>query len=138
MIRNVYTRLIVILVIMALALWIDLNDYLTIYNPFTDQILMDRKVTTQLGLDLRGGLQVLLEADLPEDGFRAMRKAVAAGGGDASGIFDGGAVLGHAAGADGARLVVSLVHALRHGGGSRGTAVAGDPLGGTVAVTAEA
>ena len=67
MIRNVYTRLIVIFVIMALALWVDLNDYLTIYNPFTDQIIMDRNVTTQLGLDLRGGLQVLLEADLPED-----------------------------------------------------------------------
>lgn len=67
MIRNVYTRLIVILVILALALWIDLNNQITIYNPFTDAVILDQNVTTRLGLDLRGGLQVLLEADLPED-----------------------------------------------------------------------
>jgi len=65
--RNVYTRLLVILVILALALWIDLNDTLTIANPFNDTRILDRSVTTRLGLDLRGGLQVLLEADLPED-----------------------------------------------------------------------
>ena len=67
MIRNIYTRLIVILVILALALWIDLNDTLIITNPFNDTRILDRSVTTRLGLDLRGGLQVLLEADLPED-----------------------------------------------------------------------
>ncbi len=67
MIRNVYTRLIVILVILALALWIDLNDNLIIYNPFNDTQIFEQNVTTRLGLDLRGGLQVLLEADLPED-----------------------------------------------------------------------
>ena len=67
MIRNVYTRLTVILVILALSLWIDLNDNLIIYNPFNDTRLLDKNVATSLGLDLRGGLQVLLEADLPED-----------------------------------------------------------------------
>jgi len=67
MIRNVYTRLAIILVILALALWIDLNDSLTITNPFNDQLILDRNVATRLGLDLRGGLQVLLEADLPEN-----------------------------------------------------------------------
>lgn len=67
MIRNVYTRLIVILAILALALWIDLNDKLIIYNPFNDTRIFEQDVTTRLGLDLRGGLQVLLEADLPED-----------------------------------------------------------------------
>jgi preprotein translocase subunit SecD len=67
MIRNVYTRLAVILVILALALWIDLNDSLIIYNPFNDTRLLDKSVTTNLGLDLRGGLQVLLEADVPAD-----------------------------------------------------------------------
>jgi len=67
MIRNVYTRLIFILVILALALWIDLSDQITIYNPINDTPLIDRDVKPQLGLDLRGGLQVLLEADLPED-----------------------------------------------------------------------
>ena len=67
MIRNVYTRLLVILVILGLALWIDLNDNLIIYNPFNDTRILDKNVTTSLGLDLRGGLQVLLEADLPQD-----------------------------------------------------------------------
>ena len=67
MIRNVYTRLIIILVILGLGLWIDLNDTLVIYNPFNDTRILDRDVTTRLGLDLRGGLQVLLEADLPEN-----------------------------------------------------------------------
>ena len=67
MIRNVYTRLVIILVILGLALWVDLNDNLTIYNPFNDTPILDRNVITRLGLDLRGGLQVLLEADLPAD-----------------------------------------------------------------------
>ena len=65
MIRNVYTRLAIILIIMALALWIDLNDNLTITNPFTDKPILDKNVATRLGLDLQGGLQVLLEADIP-------------------------------------------------------------------------
>jgi preprotein translocase subunit SecD len=67
MIRNVYARLIIILVILGLAIWIDLNDSIIIYNPFNDTRLVDRDVTPRLGLDLQGGLQVLLEADLPED-----------------------------------------------------------------------
>lgn len=67
MIRNVYTRLIVILVILAVALWVDLNDNLIIYNPFNDTRILEHNVSTRLGLDLRGGLQVLLEADVPAD-----------------------------------------------------------------------
>ena len=67
MIRNVYTRLAFILVILALALWIDLNDSLTIYNPIDDTLLVNRDVTPRLGLDLQGGLQVLLEADVPQE-----------------------------------------------------------------------
>ena len=67
MIRNVYTRLIVILAILAVALWVDLSDSLIIYNPFTNSRLFEHNVSTRLGLDLRGGLQVLLEADLPAD-----------------------------------------------------------------------
>jgi preprotein translocase subunit SecD len=66
MIRNVYTRLVIILVIVALALWIDLNETITITNPFTDNPIFSQNVATRLGLDLRGGLQVLLEADVPE------------------------------------------------------------------------
>jgi preprotein translocase subunit SecD len=67
MFRNVYTRLIIILIILALALWTDLNDTLVAYNPFNNTLLFEQDVSTRLGLDLRGGLQVLLEADLPED-----------------------------------------------------------------------
>ena len=67
MIRNIYARLIIILAILGLALWIDLNDSLVIDNPFNDTRILDHNVTTRLGLDLRGGLQVLLEADLPAD-----------------------------------------------------------------------
>lgn len=67
MIRNIYTRLILILVIFGLALWIDLSDRIIIPNPIDQTELVNLNVTTRLGLDLRGGLQVLLEADVPED-----------------------------------------------------------------------
>lgn len=60
-------NLILILAVVALALWIDLNDTLTIRNPFDQKIIFQRDVRTVLGLDLRGGLQVLLEADVPEN-----------------------------------------------------------------------
>jgi protein-export membrane protein SecD len=36
-------------------------------NPIDGSILYQRDVSPRLGLDLQGGLQVLLEADLPED-----------------------------------------------------------------------
>jgi len=65
MTRNVYTRLIIILVILGLALWIDLNESIVIYNPFNNTPMVDRNVKPRLGLDLQGGLQVLLEADVP-------------------------------------------------------------------------
>ena len=67
MIRNIYTRLAIILIIMALALWIDLSETITITNPFNNNTIFSQSVATRLGLDLRGGLQVLLEADLPQD-----------------------------------------------------------------------
>jgi preprotein translocase subunit SecD len=67
MIRNVYTRLVIILVVLALALWIDLNDSIIFYNPINNTRMVDRDVTPRLGLDLQGGLQVLLEADVPAD-----------------------------------------------------------------------
>ena len=66
MIKRQNTRLIVILVLIALAFWIDVNKSITITNPFNGNVLYERNVNAQLGLDLRGGLQVLLEADLPE------------------------------------------------------------------------
>lgn len=66
MIRNLYTRLALILIVAALAIWVDVSDDIRILNPFNDAVLFSRDVTPRLGLDLQGGLQVLLEADLPE------------------------------------------------------------------------
>jgi preprotein translocase subunit SecD len=67
MIRNLTNRIILIVIILALALWIDLNDRVNLLNPFGNNTLFERDVTPRLGLDLQGGLQVLLEADLPAD-----------------------------------------------------------------------
>ena len=67
MTRNVTNRIIIILFILALALWIDLSEEIQLINPINDTPLFQRDVTPRLGLDLQGGLQVLLEADLPAD-----------------------------------------------------------------------
>lgn len=67
MIRNLTARLVVILIIAALAIWVDASDKFTIRNPINQATIYERDVTPRLGLDLRGGLQVLMEADLPED-----------------------------------------------------------------------
>lgn len=66
--RRQYNWLIFIIPLIALAIWVDVSKQITIPNPFNPQTnLIDRNVETRLGLDLRGGLQVLLEADLPAD-----------------------------------------------------------------------
>ncbi|HVF24624.1 MAG TPA: hypothetical protein VNA23_01970, partial [Anaerolineales bacterium] len=67
MIRNLNTRLVLILLIAALAIWVDTTDVIQIRNPLDDTILYERNIAPRLGLDLQGGLQVLLEADLPAD-----------------------------------------------------------------------
>ncbi|HKZ43829.1 MAG TPA: protein translocase subunit SecD [Anaerolineales bacterium] len=67
MTRRPYLMLALILVLIAFALWIDLSNQVTIMNPFNQQAIIDRNVSIRLGLDLRGGLQTLLEADLPPD-----------------------------------------------------------------------
>lgn len=59
--RRPYTTLIVVLLLIGLALWVDLSKTITILNPFNSQTLVSRNVDTRLGLDLRGGLQALLE-----------------------------------------------------------------------------
>jgi preprotein translocase subunit SecD len=58
--------LIVIVLLIVFSLWIDLSKNVTILNPFNDTELVNRNVATKLGLDLRGGLQTLLEADVPD------------------------------------------------------------------------
>lgn len=67
MIRNLTNRIILIVTILALALWIDLSREIKILNPISDETLFARNVEPRLGLDLQGGLQVLLEADIPAD-----------------------------------------------------------------------
>jgi preprotein translocase subunit SecD len=65
MTRRPYLTLVIILLLVALALWVDLSKQITITNPFNSKTLVSGNVDVKLGLDLRGGLQVLLEADLP-------------------------------------------------------------------------
>ncbi len=50
-----------ILVILAVAIWIDLPN-----NPGIQLGNFTRSLETVLGLDLQGGMQILLEADLPK------------------------------------------------------------------------
>ena len=66
MIRNLSNRILLILIIVGLALWVDFTDEIKIVNPRDDSVLFQLKTSAKLGLDLQGGLQVLLEADLPE------------------------------------------------------------------------
>ncbi|MCJ7724294.1 MAG: hypothetical protein MUP03_09185, partial [Anaerolineales bacterium] len=65
--RRQNTLLTIIIFLIVLALWIDLSKIISIANPINDKILFSRNVEVRLGLDLRGGLQTLLEADLPVD-----------------------------------------------------------------------
>jgi preprotein translocase subunit SecD len=65
--RNRNLWLILILLLTAFSLWIDLSNRILIVNPFNKENLVDRSVAVKLGLDLRGGLQTLLEADVPAD-----------------------------------------------------------------------
>ncbi|MBI3169722.1 MAG: protein translocase subunit SecD [Chloroflexi bacterium] len=67
MIRNLNNRIILIVMILVLALWIDLSSEIKLINPVNDDTLFSHSVEPRLGLDLQGGLQVLLEADIPAD-----------------------------------------------------------------------
>lgn len=60
--RRYHRWIILILIILALAIWIDLPN-----NPGIHLFGIDRNIDTSLGLDLVGGVQALLEADLPAD-----------------------------------------------------------------------
>ena len=65
--RNRNNWLIFIVILVAFSLWIDLSKNIAIINPFNDKPIVERNVDVKLGLDLRGGLQALLEADVPAD-----------------------------------------------------------------------
>ncbi|MGC1379236.1 MAG: protein translocase subunit SecD, partial [Anaerolineales bacterium] len=62
MTRNPYFRLALIGLLLLVAAWIDLSKNIDIPNPFVPgTMLVERNVDISLGLDLRGGLQALLE-----------------------------------------------------------------------------
>jgi preprotein translocase subunit SecD len=65
MTRRPYLTLVIILLIVAFAAWVDLSKQINISNPFNGKTWINRNTDIRLGLDLRGGLQVLLEANLP-------------------------------------------------------------------------
>jgi preprotein translocase subunit SecD len=62
MMKRHSVRLIFIVVLVAAAIWVVLPN-----NPGIHVAGIDREVKVVQGLDLQGGLRVLLEADLPED-----------------------------------------------------------------------
>lgn len=62
MIKRHSVRLLFILVLVAAAIWVVLPN-----NPGIHIASIDREVKVVQGLDLQGGLRVLLEADLPAD-----------------------------------------------------------------------
>jgi preprotein translocase subunit SecD len=65
--RNRNGWLVVIVLLIIFSLWINISKDVVIYNPFNDTAIMERNVDVKLGLDLRGGLQALLEADVPAE-----------------------------------------------------------------------
>ncbi|MCB0101681.1 MAG: protein translocase subunit SecD [Anaerolineales bacterium] len=67
MIRNLPNRIAFVVLILAASLWISFTSEIKILNPVGGETLFERNVEPRLGLDLQGGLQVLLEADIPED-----------------------------------------------------------------------
>ncbi len=59
--------LIVIIILIIISAFIVSQDKIEIPNPFNGGTLFSRNTEIRLGLDLRGGLQTLLEADVPAD-----------------------------------------------------------------------
>jgi preprotein translocase subunit SecD len=57
-----YRTVILIIAVLGLAIWINLPN-----NPGIRFAGIDKSIETHLGLDLVGGVQALLEADLPDD-----------------------------------------------------------------------
>ncbi|MFN3741414.1 MAG: protein translocase subunit SecD [Anaerolineales bacterium] len=63
--RRQNTWLFLIMVLVAFALYVDLSKTINLPNPFRPgTALLYREVPIRLGLDLRGGLQAVLQADM--------------------------------------------------------------------------
>ena len=67
--RNPKRYLILVLLLIAIAIYIDLpsTKAVTIPNPFGTKPLFSHPVETRLGLDLQGGVQALLQSEIPCD-----------------------------------------------------------------------
>jgi len=61
--RNTWL-IVMIVVLVAFSLWVDFSKNISIPNPLNDKMLVNRNTDIRLGLDLRGGLQTLLQADV--------------------------------------------------------------------------
>jgi preprotein translocase subunit SecD len=64
MYRSSNRWLLIIVVLVAFSLLVDLNNHITITSSTNQKDLINRDTQFRLGLDLRGGLQTLLEADV--------------------------------------------------------------------------
>jgi len=58
--------IVMIVVLVAFSLWTDLSKNISIQNPLNNTSLVNRNTDIHLGLDLRGGLQTLLQADVAD------------------------------------------------------------------------
>ncbi len=68
MIKNITNRIVIILIVLSLALWIDLStEKISIPNPFNAGTnIFERDVALRLGLDLRGGCKSCLRRMCPK------------------------------------------------------------------------
>ncbi len=64
--RSRNSWLVAIILLVALALWVDLSNRITVVNPFSQRVLVDNDTSIRRGLDTLGGLQTLLEADVSD------------------------------------------------------------------------
>jgi preprotein translocase subunit SecD len=58
--------LVFIILLFAFSLWVDLSNQITVMNPFTGNLLIKQDTSIRRGLDTLGGLQTLLQADVPD------------------------------------------------------------------------
>jgi preprotein translocase subunit SecD len=59
--RRPYATLAVVIGLITLSLWVNLTNNISLVNPINSKTFFQRDVSIRLGLDLRGGLQALLE-----------------------------------------------------------------------------
>lgn len=64
--RNRSFWLVIIALLVALASWVDSSSRVTVLNPFTQRPWLDINTEIRRGLDTKGGLQALLEADVAD------------------------------------------------------------------------